>query len=74
MELDHILEKISQAGGNRKSDREKIAHVILEAPLEYLLVTDQIATIMGLGQMIAVPTITAPTLEMEKQKTRTLST
>jgi hypothetical protein len=44
MELDHISEKISQAGGNRKSDSEKIAHVILEAPREYLPITDQIAT------------------------------
>jgi hypothetical protein len=48
MELDQILEKISQDGGNRKSDSEKIAHVISEAPREYLPVTDHIARMMGL--------------------------
>jgi hypothetical protein len=62
MELDHISEKISQAGGNRKSDSEKIAHVISEAPREYLPVTDQIATMMGLQRVVATPAITAPNI------------
>ncbi len=60
MELDHISEKIKQAGGNRKSDSEKIAHVITEAPREYLPVTDNIATMIGLRQVIEIPTIATP--------------
>jgi hypothetical protein len=57
MELDHISEKIKQAGGNRKSDSGKIAHVIKEAPREYLPVTENIATMIGLRQAIEIPTI-----------------
>jgi hypothetical protein len=71
MELDHISEKISQAGGNRKSDSEKIAHDISEAPREYLPVTDRIATMLGLRQMIPVQRSQLQTLE--KKKTQTLS-
>jgi hypothetical protein len=61
MELDHISEKISQAKGNRKSDSKKIAHIISEAPREYLPVIDQIAMMMGLRRVVATPATTAPT-------------
>jgi hypothetical protein len=74
MELDCISDKINQAGGNRKSDRKKITYVIMEAPREYVPVTDNIATMIGVRQVGEIPTITTPNNGGEAQDEETAST
>jgi hypothetical protein len=74
MELELISEKIKQAGGNRKSDSEKIAHLITEAPREYVPVTDNIAMMIGLRQVVEIPTITTPNDGGEARDVETAST